>query len=376
MAMASRSVPRPLHVAHLVFRLDHGGLETILVQLINRLPRQSYRHSVICLTACDGQRGRIEAPGVDFYPLHKRPGKDLAVWWRLWRVLRGLRPDLLHTCNLAAVEGLPVAVLAGVTWRVHVEHGRDSYDLDGSNWRYRWLRRLATLAAHRVVAVSGDLQQWLVERVGVPERKVRLVMNGVDTGLFHPALSLLPRRGVFRVGFVGRLWPVKDPATLVRGVAVWRRRWPGVPLRLEVVGDGPLRGEMVALAAALGVAEFIDWLGWREDVAERLRQWDVLVLPSLAEGTPLTLLEAMASGIPVVASRVGGVAAVVRHGETGLLIPPADPVALAEAMAWYWEHPELRERHGMAGCGWVRENFSLEGMVAAYDRLFREGWGG
>ncbi|MBF0613299.1 MAG: glycosyltransferase, partial [Magnetococcales bacterium] len=259
--------------------------------------------------------------------------------------------------------------LAGVKGRLHVEHGRDSYDPDGTLLKYLLLRRFTFLFAQQVVGVSDDLCQWLIQRVGVPTHKVVKVTNGVDIHHFRPG-ETVQRGEKFTVGFVGRLWPIKSPATLVEAVAMWRLRNPQQPFCLQVVGDGPLRQELEALAQERGVAEDMEWLGWRQDVAEILPNWQALLLPSLAEGTPLTVLEAMSCGVPVIASKVGGLPAVVHHGKTGLLIPPADPAALAEAMDFYFHNPHLVHQHGLAGREWVVANHSLQGMVEFYEKFF------
>lgn len=371
-------------IAHLLYRLDIGGLETVVVNLIDNLPAADFQHVVISLTDCRGEfKQRIKNPDVTLYQLEKKAGKDLLVWWRLWRLLRRLRPDLLHSCNLAAMEGVVAATLAGVPVKIHAEHGRDSYDLDGSNAKYLLLRRMLMPFIDYVVPVSRDLESWLQNRVGVSPFKIKKIVNGIRCDLpprSGARKSLLVEKNMvpassFVIGTVGRLWPVKDQANLLRGFAALLDLCDGEQkqrLQLLLIGDGPERAQLAALAQKLGIVDKIMITGWRDDVPRLLRALDLFVLPSLAEGTPLTILEAMAAGLPVVATDVGGVADLVVAGKTGTLVPASDHKALAEAMNGYFTDPEIASLHGLAGERRYRENFTLQRMVQQYEELFND----
>ena len=367
-------------IAHVVHRLDVGGLEMVVVNLVNHLPRDRFDHVVISLTECGPFRERITRPGVAVHTLGKVEGKDPGVWMRMYRLLRRLQPDAIHTCNLAAMESVLPAAFAGVPVAIHAEHGRDSYDMDGSNRKYLLLRKLLTPFIDCFVPVSRDLETWLLGRVRVPESKMRLIVNGIDLDR-HPVRpggrERLPREGFshpdrFVIGAVGRLDPVKDQANLLRAFAHLNRRLARGReiLRLVLIGDGPERDEIGRLAEELGVADQLWITGWRDDVPRLLRGLDLMVNPSLAEGTPLAILEAMAVGLPVVATRVGGVPDLVAEGETGTLAPPGDPEALAWAMAGYLLDPANVARHGAAGRRRAERLFDLRRMVADYAELF------
>ena len=178
------------------------------------------------------------------------------------------------------------------------------------------------------------------------------------------------------VGTVGRLWPVKDHGNLIRAFALLVQKTAHPGLRLVIVGDGPQAKTLHTLATTLGVADRLWITGWHDDVPNLLRGMDLFVLSSLAEGTPLTILEAMATGLPVVSSRVGGVADLVANGHTGQLCPPADAEALAEAMAGYVKNPEKTRIHGTAGRKTAEERFAVERMVAEYQTLFEQALAG
>ncbi|HEU5436212.1 MAG TPA: TIGR03088 family PEP-CTERM/XrtA system glycosyltransferase [Telluria sp.] len=368
----------PPLVVHLVYRLDIGGLETLLVDAINRMPAQRYRHAVVCLTDYTDFAQRITRPGVELFALHKQPGLGLDSHLRLFKLLRRLRPAILHTYNLGTIEYSAVAMLAGVPVRVHAEHGRDAGDPNGTNRKHNLLRRLLVPVIDRYVPVSTDLQQWLKNVVGIPDAKNQFIGNGVDTERFKAGpvagdpVEPWTAPGLFVIGTVGRLQDVKDQACLVDAFARLRELLPAERdrLRLVLVGDGPLRARLAERIAAAGLQDVAFLAGPRSDVAPVMRSFSLFALPSMAEGTPVTLLEAMASSLPVVASRVGGIPELVVDGSTGTLVPPADPEQLASALAGYINDNERARRHGAAGRARVEHHYSIAAMLASYLALY------
>ena len=377
---AHRMNTRPPLICHVIYRLSVGGLENGLVNLINYLPEDAYRHAIICVTAATEFRQRIRRPGVDIHELHKKPGKDLPVYRRMWRAMRRLQPRILHTRNLPALPMIAPAWLAGVPRFVHSEHGLDLIELDGKNSRYNCLRRLSRTVVDRYVAVSADLNRWLRDEIHVPTARLETIYNGVDTDRFSPSRAhepVLPAGfappGAIVLGTLGRLDPLKDQLCLARAfVRILEARPELRPiLRLVIVGDGDQRGPIEAALTEAGVRD-LAWLpGFRDDTPALYRALDVFVLPSLREGISNTLLEAMASGRPVIATRVGGNPEIVPEGIAGKLIPPGAPEALAAAILDYLEHPALMRLHGEAGRATVLRHFSLSSMLEKYDRTYR-----
>jgi sugar transferase (PEP-CTERM/EpsH1 system associated) len=371
---------RPL-VAHVVYRFAVGGLENGVVNLINRMPPERYRHAVIALTDVTAFRHRVSRDDVEFIALHKPPGHGWRLWPHLYRTFRRLRPAIVHSRNLAALESVVPAAAAGVPIRIHGEHGRDIADLDGTNRAHLWTRRAYRPFVHRYVALSRDLHEYLRERVGVGDR-VRHIWNGVDTQRFRPAggaRAPLPgcpfdEPGLFICGTVGRLELVKDPLNLVHAFlqAIDRAAQARERLRLVLVGAGSLADQARRMVAAASADRLVWFAGERNDVAELMRGLDLFALPSLAEGISNTILEAMASGLPVIATRVGANADMVEDGMSGRVIPPADSSALAEAILQYLHDPALARRHGRAGRQIAERRFGLDRMVDEYDRLYAE----
>lgn len=376
--MAIVADTRPL-IAHVLFRFDVGGLENGVVNLINRMPRKSYRHAVIALTEITDFRRRITRDDVQFIGLSKPPGHIYRLYPRLFRTFRALRPAIVHSRNLAALEVTVPAFAAGVPVRIHGEHGRDVGDLDGSNRTYQWVRRFHSPFVSHFIALSKDLQRYLIDRVRISPRKVTQIYNGVDATRFHPGTGDTSIPGCpfqkpehWIVGTVGRMQTVKDQTLLARAFIRALEIAPALRARarLVMVGDGPLREEARQLLDRAGIAD-LAWLpGERGDVPEVLRGLDCFVLPSLAEGISNTILEAMACGLPVIATAVGGNPELVAAGRTGELVPPADVAAMAARIASLASDPERAAQAGHAGREAIERSFSLDAMVAAYQSLY------
>jgi len=372
---------KPPLIAHIIHRFDVGGMENGLVNLMNHMPVDKYRHAVVSLTDSTSFRDRVRRDDVEYYSLHKKSGHDLGLYFRLWRLMRRLQPTIVHTRNLAAVEAILPAALAGVRCRIHGEHGRDLQDVDGTKRKYRLLRRVLAPLVHRYIALSADLESYLVDSVGIPPEKISRIINGVDVDRFHPAgdtgRSLPTEAGIDAtgrvvIGSVTRMQEVKDPLTLVQAFARLINDDLAPGTRLVMVGDGPLLDRVRNEIRDRGVERYVWLAGNREDMPELYRTFDVFALSSRVEGISNTVLEAMASGLPVVASRVGGNPELVEDGATGALVPAGSPDALADALARYANDVDLAREHGRAGRRRVEESFDIHGMVARYTAVYDE----
>jgi sugar transferase (PEP-CTERM/EpsH1 system associated) len=366
--------PPPL-IAHVVYHFGTGGMENGMVNLFNRMPASRYRHAVICLTGHSEFRGRIQREDIEFFDLERRPGHDTRWHRRLYWLLRQLRPAILHTRNLSTLEAQFVGALAGVPYRVHGEHGRDVFDLDGGNWKYNLLRRAARRLIHRYIAVSRDLAGWLAATVGAAPERVSQIYNGVDRQRFHPRDGARPDLGrpeFFQgaecvIGGIGRMAAVKDfPGVATAFVRLCRVHPRAAGLRLILVGDGPARAQCQALLDAAGLTGQA-WLpGDRVDTPEWLRAFDLFVLNSLGEGISNTILEAMASALPVISTEVGGNPELVRPGESGSLIASGEPDTLARIMSEYVDDVPRRRTEGGAARARIAAEFDWDRATAAY----------
>jgi sugar transferase (PEP-CTERM/EpsH1 system associated) len=366
-------------IVHVVYSFSIGGLENVIVQLINRLPADQYEHIVLSLTTISDFKDRIERPDVRFIALYKPPGHAIPLYSTIFRLLRQLKPDVVHTCNLAALEILPIAWLAGVKTRIHAEHGWDAHDPDGTNPRYRKLRKLYRPFVSHYIAVSQDLDHYLETAIGIPATRRSLIANGVDTERFSPpAETPGPVEGCpfqpgqhWLVGTVGRMQTVKNQPYLARSFVLLAQRHPEVlaNIRLVIIGDGPLKPEIEQILDAAGLSAYA-WLpGARNDIPNILRMLGCFVLPSQVEGTSCTLQEAMASGLPSIATAVGGTPALLNQG-AGVLVPPDDESQFADAIFKLWRDQALSATMGASARQQAQANFALEGMAHHYDKLF------
>ncbi len=371
----------PPLVLHVLYRFDTGGLENGVVNLINRMAPERFRHAVLAIDrVAPAFAARVQRADVSLHALNKPPGHAFKLYPRIWRLMRELAPAIVHSRNMAALETQVPALLAGVPVRLHGEHGRDVEDLDGQDVKLQRLRRVYSPFVHRYVTVSHDLERYLVQRVGIAPGKVQQIYNGVDTERFHPAAGLPePIPGCpfaapahWLVGTVGRMQDVKNQTLLARAFVRLLALRPAMrdTVRLVMVGGGPLRAAAQGILQEAGVAD-LAWLpGERGDVPQVLRGLHAFVLPSLAEGISNTILESMASGLPVVATRVGGNAELVDEGRTGELVASQDVDALAHALLALAENPQRTTAMGREARVQAERRFSLDAMVASYAALY------
>jgi len=366
----------PPVIMHLINRLSVGGLENGLVNLVNGTSPSRYRHIIVCLTEATEFCNRITNPAVQVETLRKPGGVHLPTYTRFLKLCRLLRPAILHTRNLPALEFSAVGALAGVSIRIHGEHGWDVHDQLGTSHRIRLFRRIMGPVVTRYITVSEHLAGYLRTVVRIPPSRITTIHNGVDIGRFIPRVG--PRRSIQFTdpigvdgcvfGTVGRMEVVKDQVTLAKAFTKVLEWQPSLrrKIRLVMIGRGTLEHEVEKILNDAQTSR-LSWLpGERQDIPELLHGLDVFVLPSLAEGMSNTVLEAMASGLPVIATRVGGNPELVIDGETGFLVPPSDPVAMARAMMRYLSEPDLVARHGRAARRRAEQHFSLGAMVERY----------
>jgi len=376
------TVVEPPLVLHVIHRLAIGGLENGLVNLINQMPESRFRHAIACVEDYSDFRQRLVRPGIDVFALQR--GR-VGIWnlrRDLFRLCQRLRPAIVHSRNMSGLDALLPARLAGVPRCVHGEHGWDVHDLTGEKWKPALMRRLHSPFVDRYITVSKQLEQYLVDRVGIAPSRILQIYNGVDTERYTPALD--KRRDLLPPGFanpdsvvigtIGRIQPVKDQATLVHAFASLSKSNPefGARARLAIVGDGPLLPKLRRLVDSLGIARFT-WLpGAVSNVPDVLRVFDVFVLSSLAEGISNTILEAMSTGLPVVATAVGGSMELIDEGQSGRFFEPGDVRSLAALLAEYGTNPSLRRDHGRSARRLAVDRFGLAVMVARYQAVYEQ----
>jgi L-malate glycosyltransferase len=360
----------PVRVMHVIYALQPGGMEFGIVKVVNGLDRTRVASSICSTAPIVGNMRSFVSPEVPVFQLRRRAGNDPKLVWDLYRLFRRERPDVVHTHAWGTLlEGLVAARLARVPCVIHGEHG--TLQLRGYQAR---LQRWAWGRTTTVLSVSRKLAERMAEATGFPHERIVTIQNGVDVSRFSPSLREVAREdlglasGQMVIGTAGRLVPVKDHANLVEALAILRDH--DVAFTALVAGEGPLRAGIQALIAALGLQSHVRLLGQRADIERVFAALDVFVLSSTSEGMSNTILEAMASGAPIVATNVGGAEELVDDGVTGLLVPPQNREALAGALARMAASPARRREMGAAARVKAKSEFSLARMLGDYDALY------
>lgn len=371
---------RPLRVVHVMTALALAGMEFGVIKVSNRIDRRRIEPAIVCIWYETPEGRAILHSSIRVMALGEKPARNWGLIRKLARAFRELRADIVHTHNWGTYAyGVLGARLAGVPVVIHGEHGHDSNHVSR---RQALAKRALIPLVNRFVAVSQDLARELVGQWRLRPERVSILPNGVDTEIFRPGLSAdgLRRELGFSddalvITIIGGLRPIKGHATLLLALA---KVLPAVPrARLLIVGSDYNRGhrqELIALATELGILPAIRFEEVRSDIRDVLALTAVYVNSSLFEGMSNTILEAMASGKPVVASAVGGNMELIEDGRTGYLVPVQDPGALADRLQSVLTDEALRARLGHAAREQIERHYPISGMVRRYEQLYEEAW--
>jgi glycosyltransferase involved in cell wall biosynthesis len=382
-----------IRVLRAIARLNMGGPTLHVSYLSAGLRERGYETMLVAGTVGQGEQSmayvadELGVPVVTIPHLHREisPVRDLLATWRLARIIRIERPTILHTHTAkAGAVGRAAALLAGRSRPpiiVHTFHGHVLRGYFGRFWTgvFRLLERLLARITDALVAVSPEVRDELVALGVAPASKFRVIRLGIelDNRVSSDGSARAETRrtmGVpearFVVGWIGRMTGVKRTDLVLKGFRALRDN--GVDAILCMVGDGPDRAAVEQLAGELGIVRDCLFAGYQEDVGPFFAAFDVFVLPSGNEGTPVTAIEALATGCPVVATRVGGVPDVVDDGVDGFLVAPGAAQELAARLAELARDPELRVRMGAAGRERMRTRYAVDRLVDDVDRLYRE----
>ncbi|MBD3245974.1 MAG: glycosyltransferase [Candidatus Omnitrophica bacterium] len=361
---------RKLRVAHVLVALGVGGMEKVVVDIIRRFDRARVRSSVYCVWKKGSLAEKLEKEGIPVEVVQSN-GFPLNLAWQLARRFRQHRYDVVHSYSGVYRDAALAARAAGVPVIVHTDQGKFYPD---SRWS-RINHRICSVLRDQVTAVSDELKEFLVGEVGIPERKVIRIYNGVDPrehasngarDQTRQALGIGADTPV--IGIVARLSEVKNHPLLFHAFSLVCKECPRA--LLLVVGDGKKRTSLESLAGKLGITDRVRFLGTRRDVKELLHCMDIVCLSSRSEGLSLTLAEAMASAKPVVATAVGGNTELIRDGIDGRLVSPEHEEEMADALRELLGEKEKREQMGRHARERIREEFNLETIVKEYENVY------
>jgi glycosyltransferase involved in cell wall biosynthesis len=360
----------PIRLLLVVDSLEMGGAERQVVELAVALRRKGYGITVACSVAGE-LADALERADVPVRPLLKRLVKrrlSLVYAWRLRRLLKRENFDLVHAHIYASIAAAAIATLGMDVPLVITEHTEASWQRRRARWVSRWIYS----RVERIIAVSTPIRRRLIERDDVHPDLITIVPNAMTSTSEPLADASLPTELRERplVGVVARLQPEKGVEYFLRAAARVTAKFPEA--HFVVAGDGPLRQELVALSEDLGLRERVHFLGFRSDASELMESLDGLVVPSLTEGSPLVTLEAMAAGVPVVASAVGGIPDQIRHDREGLLVPPGDAAAISDALLTLLRDPARASRLGEAARRRAASRFSHDTMVRRIEDVYRD----
>ena len=358
------------HVMQLINTLEFGGAESLALTISSYLNKSETCRASIC--GLFGGKGPLadiaEKNAITVRYFDERKKSRLEVMWELYRLLRRQQVNLMqvHGVYLLQYAALP-ALLAG-TKIFYTEHAK--YTLSKSSmWRRK--SRYLSLFAKRVVCVSNDMKNFLVDNIGIKPSRIEVIHNGVDLSsfnVFHLKSDAERENEGLVIGTVARLSEPKDHGNLLRAFALVLKKIPKV--RLMLVGDGDLRADIEFMIRELGIEENVEMLGRRGDIPELLATMDIFVLPSKREGFPISILEAMACGKPVVATDVGGVSEIISNREDGIIVQPEDHESLAAALLQLLEDERFRKGLGSKAFDKALSSFGEEVMMKKYMNLF------
>ena len=351
-------------VLHVILSLEIGGMEQVASTLVLNLDPRRFRSVVVCLQKLGPLEEVLRNAGITVILLDTMiPVVSFLFPYELIKVVREYDVDVVHVHSGCWHKAAMAGFLAGVPNIIYTEHGRRVPDLK----KTIILDRIYSVITRHVICVSRELANYMARVVGVSRGKISCVINGIDETKFVAARTPQPEHGG-RLGIVARLSPEKDLVTLLQAIRLVHER--GVAVKLSVAGDGDERHRLELLTASLGLSGVVTYLGFQRDIQAMLKEIDIFCLTSLSEGTSISILEAMAAGKPVVATRVGGTPSIIADGVNGLLVPPQDPPAFADALMRLMSDRALRERMSSATLRAVQERFSLSVMTQAYEACY------
>lgn len=357
-------------IVHFIYRLDTGGLEQVLFQTISGLPK--YKHVIISLTSKTAFADNF-ANSVDIICLNKQPGNSIGIYFQVYKLLCSIKPDVFHSYNLAGIEFQPIAFFAGINKRIQSEHGTGTKYFHQVSKTHNFIRYFCSKFCHRVITVNEKLALWLKQDVHVKSDKIKLIENGIDINKYQESsLTRDNNSNEIRFGSVARLAPEKDQTTLIRAFAhlLLLPDLPKKELTLEIWGDGQLKNELVSLCKELGVLGSIHFKGVTNNVPKALAQFDVFVLSSNSEAMPMTILEAMASSLPIISTRVGNIPEHISKSDAGILVDVGDIHQLAGAMKEFANNVDYRLAVGILAQKYAKKTFGQEKMLAGYDGIY------
>ena len=364
---------KPINLMQVTHDLAIGGLQQVVVNICRTINRDMFHVVVLCLRGLGEFVPEIENLGIKVILLpQKDNGTDYLSFLKVARVFQKEKIEVIHTHNTQPfIDGTIGALLSGVKRIVHTDHGRIFPDKK----RNMYAERVASIFCYKVVGVSLKTASDLMKYERIPSKKVLTISNGVDGSKFNISIDKehkktelgIKNKGPI-IGLASRLSEEKGVKYLLSAMLKIINNYPDCCL--IIAGNGPLKNELQDNTIKLGITKNVVFIGPRIDMPELFNLFDLIALPSISEGMPMVLLEAMAAACPIVATEVGGVPAIIQHGHNGSLVKPGDPDALVSAILRVLGDKELRARYSYHGLEIFNDKYSAEIMTRKYEQLY------
>jgi glycosyltransferase involved in cell wall biosynthesis len=352
-----------------------GGLQQVVVNICRTIDREYFDVSVLCLRELGPFTPEIEKLGIKVFCIpQKKTGVDYFSFLKVAKILRQQQIEIIHTHNTQPfIDGVIGGLIAGVNTMIHTDHARDFPDKK----RYMFAEWLMSHFVYKVVGVSEHTSQNLIRYEKISPGKIVTIYNGIDGSKYDIVIDKKKKRSELGIrgndpiiGLGVRLTDQKGLTFLLQAMPELIKRFPGITL--IIAGEGPLENDLKKEASALGINDNVMFIGPRLDMPELLQLFDLYVLPSLWEGLPMVLLEAMAARCPIVATDVGGNASAITNGINGSLVKPKAPKALSDEIARVLSSPDILEKYRLNGAATFQNNFDARVMTKKYEKLYKK----
>jgi len=362
---------KKIKVLYIIATLDIGGTERQLVELAKRIDKERYEPAICCLTRGGPLEKELQNTGIEVHILHKKGKWDFGIILKLFGLIRRKRPDIVHTFLWTSnAWGRIAALLAGVPVIISSERSTDLW----KGWFEFSIDRILSLFTRRVIVNSCRVKEFIKAK-GIEESRIAVVYNGIDTGIYNSSCNSIELRNSLGldakrpvIGYIGRLSYEKNPQLFVKLSAQILQKRKDV--QFLIVGDGELRNEVEEKIGEYNLRDHIKIAGYRKDVPRILQAIDVVVLTSLWEGLPNSLIEAGASSRPAVSFDVGGVREIIADGKTGFVIPAFDEKSFVDKVIFLLDNPDLAKKMGEEGKKIVQEKFEISKTVKSIEKIY------
>lgn len=365
---------RKIKIAFVTYLLDIGGLETLILELCRNLDAKKYLPVVYTFQKNGRLQNEFENAGIPIIIIKKKYGTDWTLPIKLAKIFKESKIGIVHTHNESPWLYAGIAAKITNLPLVHTDHTFTDYH------EKRWVRiyKILSMLTSQITTVSKGVADILVHQIGIPAHKVKIIYNGVDLTKYTKSIDVkaekknlsITERDVV-VGNVSRLVPIKDHMTLIYAFRQVVQRVPYA--KLLIVGDGPLKNKLLELRDKLGLEDSIKFLGFQRNIPDLLKVFDIFAfssIPSIKEGLSISVLEAMASGLPVVSTGINGTAEAVIDGQTGIIVPPGEPQVMSEAICRLLFNSAEAKCMGEKGRERVKQHFSFEKMIGEYESIY------